>query len=298
MKILVTGSEGMLGRDVIPRLEARGFDVGGHDIDRLDITRREQVSRVMEALAPELVINCAAYTAVDRAESEPGQAFAVNRDGTGYLAGTCAGQGIPLIHVSTDYVFDGRSTRPYKEDDEVNPLGVYGRSKLEGEESVRSSLEEHLIVRTSWSFGVNGHNFVKTMLKLAGERDELRVVADQHGCPTWTGHLGDALARLAEQVHENRDNLKWGTYHFCGQGMTTWYDFAACVVEEAGKRTKLRASRIVPIKASDYPTAAKRPAWSVLDCSKMERTFQIYQGDWHEGLSKVLDSLLLGGQEY
>lgn len=292
MKILITGYRGMLGQDLVPRVEKAGFNLQCVDIAEMDITKADSVMDHVESAEPDLVINCAAYTAVDKAESEQELAFAVNRDGPGHLADACSKLRIPLVHISTDYVFDGKSSRPYREDDKANPVGVYARSKWEGEEEARTRLNRHIIVRTSWLFGVHGNNFVKTILRLSREKEELRVVADQHGCPTWTGHLSHVLVRLAEKIRENRSSLEWGTYHFCGRGRTTWYDFAACIVEEARKRTRLRVSSVLPLQTSDYPTPAKRPAWSVLDCNKIERTMQIYQCDWHEGLEKVLDSLL------
>lgn len=283
----------MLGRDLVPRLQGEGHDLHCADVDDLDITQKRAVQQALESCLPNLVINCAAYTGVDKAESEKERAFTVNRDGAGFLADGCAHLDIPLIHISTDYVFDGSKRSPYVEDDPVNPLGVYGLTKWEGEQAIRSRIEQHIIIRTSWLFGAHGQNFVKTMLKLAQEKEELQVVSDQEGCPTWTGDLGNALTRLAGEIFTKKKGGPWGTYHFCGKGRATWYDFAVCILEEAKRRKPLKATRVKPIQTSDYPTAAKRPAWSVLDCSKIERTFRISPRPWREGLLEVLDALLL-----
>lgn len=291
VRILVTGNSGMLGRDLVPVLQREGYTVHGADVDQFDITQESQAYSTIASFRPNLVINCAAYTAVDKAESEKERAFAVNRDGAGFLAKACAKSNLPMIHISTDYVFDGNKQRPYLEEDPVRPLNTYGLSKWEGEQAIRSCLGEHLIVRTSWLFGVYGRNFVKTIIRLARERDLLQVVADQVGCPTWTGDLSRVLTRLAGKIITNRRSLPWGTYHFCGKGHTTWYDFAACIVAEGEKRGLWKATRVTPIRTSDYPTAAIRPTWSVLDCGKIERTFALHPRPWHEGLLKVLDTL-------
>ena len=282
----------MLGRDLVPMFQQKGHVLHCVDVDDLDLTKENDVHQAIRSCMPDFVINCAAYTEVDKAESEKERAFAVNRDGARYLAQACEAFDIPLFHLSTDYVFDGKERRPYLEDDPVNPLNTYGLSKWEGEQAVRSCLEQHIIIRTSWLFGANGRNFVKTVLRLASERDELQVVADQEGCPTWTGDLSNALTCLAREIFINKKGVPWGTYHFCGKGNTTWYDFAVCIMDEAEKRGSLRTTRVKPIQTSSYPTAATRPAWSVLDCGKIEYTFQIYPRPWLEGLHKVLDELL------
>ena len=293
VRILVTGNRGLLGRDLVPMLEREGYAVDGADADTLDITQENQIRQAIDSRRPNLVINCAAYTAVDGAESEKEKAFAVNRDGAGFLAKACARSELPMIHLSTDYVFDGTKRSPYVENDPARPLSTYGLSKWEGERAIRSCLEEHVILRTSWLFGTYGQNFVKTILRLAKERDPLRVVADQEGCPTWAGDLSRAITRLAGEIFRDKKSVPWGTYHFCGKGQTTWYDFAISILEEGGKRAQLKAVRVTPIRTSDYPTPAKRPTWSVLDCGKIERTFAIHPRPWLEGLLNVLDTLLL-----
>ena len=292
MNLLVTGCRGMLGQDLVPRLKEAGFELRCVDIAEMDITKREVVLDHVGAVKPALVINCAAYTAVDKAESEQEQAFAVNRDGPGNLAKACSKQGVPLVHISTDYVFDGQSNRAYREDDSANPIGVYAQSKWEGEEEVRKRLDKHIIVRTSWLFGFYGNNFVKTILRLAGERDQLRVVNDQKGCPTWTGHLAEALVQIADRIRKNIKDTPWGTYHYCGRYATTWFDLAVDIVEAARRYGELRVSQIAPIPTSDYPTPAKRPMNSALDCSKIRRELGIEQGPWKEGLGIVIDELM------
>jgi dTDP-4-dehydrorhamnose reductase len=294
MKILISGCRGMLGQDLVPSLKKAGFNLQCVDIEEMDITKANAVLERVGSVEPDVVINCSAYTAVDKAESEQELAFAVNRDGPGHLAGACSKLVIPLVHISTDYVFDGQSSRPYREDDLTNPIGVYARSKLEGEEEVRRRLDRHIIIRTSWLFGVNGNNFVKTILRLATERDLLRVVNDQKGCPTWTGDLAEALVRIIERLSEKRNATPWGTYHYCGHGATTWFDFAVDIVENVRRRKEFRVSEIMPIPTSEYPTPSKRPMYSVLDCTKIRREFGIEPKPWKEGLGVVLKELMGG----
>jgi dTDP-4-dehydrorhamnose reductase len=292
MKIIVTGHKGMLGSDLLPLLSDAGFDVTGFDIDKLDITDLDDVLKHFEIVHPDLVINCAAYTAVDKAESDVDAAFAVNRDGPKNLARACSDFNIPLIHISTDYVFDGEVTGAYCEDDAINPLGVYGTSKWEGEEFIRSGLEQHIIIRTSWLYGVNGNNFVKTMIRLSKERDEIRVVSDQHGCPTWTRDLGDAIVKITEQISRDKNGTPWGTYHFCGDGRTTWYDFTKSIIMNKGRKEKAeKTPKIAPIETCEYPTPAKRPRCSALDCSKITEKFNIKPRRWEKALELMFDEM-------
>lgn len=292
MKLLVTGCRGMLGQDLFPSIREEGFDLQCFDIAEMDITKRKVVLNQVTGAKPNLVINCSAYTAVDKAESEQDLAVAVNREGPAHLAEACGKLGIPLVHISTDYVFDGNSNRGYREDDRANPIGVYATSKWQGEEEVRKRLDKYIIVRTSWLFGFYGNNFVKTILRLAGEREELRVVNDQRGCPTWTGHLAKALTHIATRIRKAEEDAPWGTYHYCGRDATTWFDFAVGIVETARQYRELKVSRIVPIPTSDYPTPARRPVNSELDCSKISREFGIGQGPWKEGLDVVVRELM------
>lgn len=275
MKILVTGGRGQLGRSVVAR--AKGHDVWAPDIDELDICDPVQAARVA---GHDLVINAAAYTAVDKAEGERDKAFAINRDGAGHLARACAERGIRFLHVSTDYVFDGTGTRPYREDDPIAPLGVYGASKAEGEQAVHEA--GGTVVRTSWLFAEGGPSFVHTMLRLAKDRPVLRVVADQRGCPTYAGDLADALLVLAPRAP---------TYHFCNAGETTWHAFATAIIAEARKHVSLACERIEAITTAEYPTPAKRPAYSVLDTTRI-RDAGIVPPSWQPGLARVVAHVL------
>ena len=287
--ILVIGHRGMLGQDLLACFEARGQQPIGLDLQEIDITSALQVNAALGKHEPQLVINCAAYTAVDKAEVEPDLAFAVNRTGPENLANECSRLGIPLIHLSTDYIFDGKATRPYREDDPAGPLSVYGRSKWEGEEAVRRLLPEHLILRTAWLYGVNGNNFVKTMMRLAREKDELRVVADQYGSPTWTRDLSDTLVEMSLQVLTGSVPSPWGTYHYCNAGWTTWYEFAVRIVEQARSQGDVQVKRVVPIPSSEYPLPTPRPAYSVLDCTKIARVFGITPRPWQEAFAEMTE---------
>lgn len=284
----------MLAHDLLEAMELSGIRAAGLDLPEVDITKPAELRAEIESIAPALVINCAAYTAVDRAEAEQDLAYAVNRDGPANIAEACARMETPLIHISTDYVFDGESDRPYKEADPANPLSVYGRSKYEGEEVIRARLPHHLIFRTAWLYGVHGNNFVKTILKLARSKEELRIVADQRGSPTWTRDFADALVQAAKSVLEHRDKVQWGTYHFCSAGQTTWHEFAEEIVAEAGSREPLLVKRISPIGTQDYPLPAKRPAWSVLDCTKLQETFKIVPPYWKASLSEMMREFYAG----
>ncbi len=198
---------------------------------------------------------------------------------------------MPLIHISTDYIFNGKSDRPYKEEDAADPLNVYGQSKWEGEEAVRSRLAEHIIVRTSWLYGSRGQNFVKTMLRLGTEREELKVVSDQYGCPTWSFDLAGCLVRIAERALFGSEKVPWGTYHFCGAGITTWYHFASAILDEARRRQSSRIARVLPVPSSSYPTVAARPMYSALDCGKIGASFGIAPPPWDKSLACVMDQL-------
>ncbi|MEN6441328.1 MAG: dTDP-4-dehydrorhamnose reductase [Syntrophobacter sp.] len=292
-RAIVFGSGGMLGREAVACLKQAGFEVDAPRRPAVDILRPESIRAVLEQ--PDgrkgLVINCAAYTAVDRAESEPEAAFAVNRDGPANLARECLRLGLPLVHISTDYVFDGNSVTPYREEDAASPINVYGRSKWEGEEAVRLNLADHIIVRTSWLYGAQGANFVKTMLRLGREREVLTVVSDQHGCPTWTGDLAECIARIAVEIASQPGNVDWGTYHFCGKGITTWYDFARTIIEQGRKWEFLKVTEVKPVPTSSYPTPAARPQWSVMDCRKIGEKFGIFPPPWETSLTRMLQEL-------
>jgi dTDP-4-dehydrorhamnose reductase len=290
MELLVTGSNGQLGWEVCRQGEEKGIVIIPLDIPEFDITDREAVYRAVSRSGLDIVVNCAAYTAVDRAESDQVAAFAVNSEGPSILAAACAERDLPLIHVSTDYVFDGCKPGSYLESDSVCPIGAYGKSKAEGEEAIRGVLKEHVIVRTSWLYGVHGNNFVKTMLNLGRDREEIRVVADQEGCPTFAADLAWAVLEIAAKVH-NGQGGSWGTYHYCGGGSTTWFGFASKIFEIAKRYESFKVKNIIPIKTSEYPTAAKRPANSVMDCSLLTRNFNISQLPWEDSLENMLNTL-------
>ncbi len=282
--VLVTGGKGQLGRALGARTSAT-TRVVALDVDQLDVRDAAQIERGLTAVAPAVVVNCAAYTAVDRAEAEPELAHAINRDAAAALARACFARGIALVHVSTDYVFDGTATRPYREDDAMSPVGVYGASKAAGEQAVRAS--GGVVVRTSWLFGDGGPSFVHTMLRLARERPVLRVVSDQHGCPTYAGDLADALLAVAGRA-ANRETLS-ATYHYCNAGPTTWHHFATEIVAELRRlvETPIMCERIDAITTAEYPTAARRPAYSVLDTTRIA-VLGVTPPDWRAGMRRVV----------
>jgi dTDP-4-dehydrorhamnose reductase len=288
MKLLVIGENGQLGWELSRRGEKQGFDVVALDLPEFNIAEPSAVKKAVCQAGVSLVINASAYTAVDEAESEPELAFAVNRDGPAYLAASCAEIGIPLIHISTDYVFDGSKKGPYLETEPVSPLGIYGKSKAAGETEIRDNLKEHIIIRTAWLYGLHGNNFVKTMLCLREEKEIFRVVADQYGCPTYAADLADAILTIATQISEQRDVI-WGTYHYCGKGVTTWHGFAQAIFDLANQYDTFRVKKVVPITTSEYPSPAKRPANSVLDCSLATKHFGIRIRPWQESLADMLN---------
>ncbi|MCB2169260.1 MAG: dTDP-4-dehydrorhamnose reductase [Deltaproteobacteria bacterium] len=291
MTLLLTGADGQVGREVQRQAREKGHPILALNRSGLDITDANAVRQVVGETGPAMIVNAAAFTAVDKAEDEPGIAFRVNRDGAANLAKAAAEAGIPLVHLSTDYVFDGTNPRPYLETDPVAPIGVYGHSKWEGEEAIRQRLHHHLIIRVSWVFGVHGNNFVKTMLRLARERDVLRVVADQRGGPTYAGHIAAFILDLYRQI-VNQETTSWGTYHFCGSPVTSWHAFAEAIVRTGHRKGILERSVAVhPITTADYPTRARRPANSALDCRKIEAYFGIHPKAWQTGLDDMLERL-------
>jgi dTDP-4-dehydrorhamnose reductase len=288
MKVLVLGAGGQVGRELRRYSWSAETRLVAFDRFCLDITLREAVFATIANERPDIVVNAAAYTAVDRAESEPDAAWAANCAGPANIAASCRESGIPLIHISTDYAFDGTKSGPYREDDPVNPLGVYGASKEAGERTVREALREHVILRTAWVYSMHGHNFVKTMLRLAEERPVLRVVADQTGSPTGAADIADAIARIAQHVRDG--DAAWGTYHFVGAGAVTWHGFAEAIFDLAS-RWRGSPPRVDPITTADYPTPARRPANSVLDCSRIAAAFGIEPRPWRAALAEVIEEL-------
>jgi len=290
MKILVIGGNGQLGRELAAQGRPKGFLLKTVDLPEIDITSETSIRSVSEAFQPELVINAAAYTQVDRAEAEPDLCRAVNCDGPRNLARCCREIQIPLIHVSTDFVFDGKKTTPYTEEDPPAPLSVYGRTKMDGERAVQANIAHHLIVRTAWLYSVHGQNFVQTMLKLGAERNELGVVDDQYGCPTCAADLAAAILAMAQHIADSRD-ISWGIYHYCGQGVASWCGFARKIFELAGRHQQFKLKRIKPLTTAQYPTAAARPANSALDCSKITAHFGIRTIAWQESLEKTISRI-------
>jgi len=286
MKILLTGQMGQLGWELERALATVG-EVVACDVDTMDLADPDQVARRIREVAPDLIVHPGAYTAVDRAEEEEELAFAVNGTAPGVLAEEARRLGAALIHYSTDYVFDGAKTGPYVEQDRPNPRSVYGRSKLAGEQAVAVAGCPHLILRTSWIFGARGQNFARTMLRLAREREELRVVDDQIGAPTWCRLLGEATAQIVAQAgHDVAGYLRerGGLYHCTAAGSTSWHGFARLVLEVDPRREEQRLQRLEAIPTSAYPTQAVRPANSVLANDKFRDTFGIVLPDWQVGV--------------
>ena len=284
MNILVTGGYGQLGRELeklaVCSHEHQWFFT---DVDTLDITDPDAVERCFSEHRIGVCINCAAYTAVDKAEDEPEIAARVNTLAPQILAKTCLKHNALLIQISTDYVFDGNGTSPYQVDDPVNPQSVYGSTKAEGERLIRESDCKYMIVRTAWLYSTTGKNFVKTMLMLGDTKDEINVVNDQRGCPTWAHDLAAALVAL---LNRNGEEPVHETFHFTNEGNITWYDFACAIMELGGKTCKVN-----PITTDQYPTKAKRPAYSVLDLSKIKAFAGIEIPDWRESLIKCIKEL-------
>ena len=289
-RILVTGATGQLGSELLRHAPRFAVSAEGLNSRQLDITDARAVRKAVLESEAVVVVNAAAYTAVDKAESEEARAFAVNRDGTANLAAACAEADIPFIHVSTDYVFDGSKASPYTEMDPVHPVSVYGSSKEAGEQALRDTWPRHIILRTAWVYSVFGNNFVKTMLRLARERDSLRVVADQRGCPTAAGDIAEAILSVVQRIKIGAE-VEWGTYHYCGAGSTTWHGFAEAIVQMAAPALG-RKVPVTPITTADYPTPAKRPTNSVLDCSKIHDLLGIQPRPWRESLQEVVAELL------
>lgn len=292
MKILLLGANGQVGHELRRSLAPLGDAVfatrtgilDGNECERADFDLPDSLPALIERVAPDVVVNAAAYTAVDRAENEPDEAFRVNAESPARLAGACAGSGALLVHYSTDYVFDGGSSRPYREEDTTGPLGVYGRTKLEGEQAIRNSGCRHLIFRTAWVYGNYGANFMRTMLRLGAERNELRVVADQFGTPTPAGLIADVTVAALRG-----DSARSGLWHLTAAGQTSWHGFAIEIFRQASVYGIAdRVPRVVPITTSDYPTPAKRPKYSCLDTTRLQEDFGIDLPDWQQALEHVL----------
>ena len=285
LKVLVSGHQGQVSRELQARLgDLAHLHVLGRD--QLDLAHPEGIAEKVRAIAPDLIINAAAHTAVDQAESEPELAFAINATAPGVFAEEAKRLGIPLIHYSTDYVFDGSKAGAYSEDDATNPLGVYGQSKLAGEQAIAAVGGQHLILRTSWVYSTHGRNFLLTMQRLLQEKPELRVVADQIGAPTWAGTIADSTRQLIQRWQAGQAGA-WGVYHLTAEGETSWFGFAQAIGEQLKAQGKPCAN-LLPIASSEYPTPARRPLNSRLDCSRLQREWNVSQPDWHQALIDCL----------
>lgn len=276
MKILVTGGEGQVGSALQRLGEKQGLSIIALDRSGLNIADPESIASALTIHTPDLLINAAAYTAVDRAEEEQAAAYAVNKDGPSYLAAACAKADIPFLHISTDFVFNGKKQGAYLEEDNCDPLGIYGKSKRDGEKAVQDNCSKHIILRTAWVFG-GAANFVVTMRRLAKTMDELKVVDDQRGGPTSADDIALSLLKIATDVVKSSFE-EWGIYHYCGAPSVSWYEFATEILKNDKTVT------VKPIPTSGYPTPATRPENSVLNCKKIHRVFGIEQPDWKNAL--------------
>ncbi|MEH1842479.1 MAG: dTDP-4-dehydrorhamnose reductase [Nostoc sp.] len=289
--ILLIGSNGQVGKELQQILPSYG-DIISVERPTVDLAQPDTLRKVIRSKQPQIIINAAAYTAVDKAESEPELASAINAIAPLIIAQESQKLGALLIHISTDYVFDGNGYRPYQESDPTNPLSVYGKTKLAGEKAIQETCAYHLILRTAWVYGTFGkNNFVKTMLRLGAERQEIRVVTDQIGSPTWAQDIATVIAQMIPQL-----TLKIsGSYHYTNSGIASWYDFAVAIFEEAQQLGfPLKVERIIPITTAEYPTPARRPAYSVLACGKISAILGTYPPHWRQRLRQMLQDWVLG----
>ncbi len=287
--ILLFGAKGQLGRELLAAAARSKIAIAGLSSDEADITDRLAVDNAIARFEPDLIVNAAAYTNVDKAESEPELAWRVNATGPGIIAEQADRAGIPLIHISTDYVFDGSKNSAYSEDDAIAPVSVYGKSKAAGEAAVRAATSRHVILRTAWLYSPYGRNFAKTIMRLAAERPELQIVADQFGSPTAAADLARAIIGIVPRLRE--PNAPCGTFHLAGEGVTSWFGFAERIVEERAKHVG-RRPKVVPITTADYPTAARRPQSSALDCTRFFDTFGIRLRPWQESVGPTVEAIL------
>ncbi len=293
MKLLVIGRSGQVAQALAACHGQEGQDVVTLGRPDVDLTKPETLLAAVQIHQPDVVVNAAAYTAVDQAESEQSQAFAVNESGAAHVAAACVQHGCPLIHISTDYVFDGTKSAPYCEKDPVAPLGIYGKSKFAGEQRVAETCPHHVILRTAWVHSPFGQNFIKTMLRLAKDRSELSVVNDQIGSPTYAPHLARAIISVASKIMSDPDDVAWGTYHAAGSGEATWYEVAQKTFDVSSSLGGVSAN-VSPIPSSDYPTPAKRPANSRLDCENLKQCFAITMVNWQRGVDECVHQLVRG----
>ncbi|OBU27842.1 dTDP-4-dehydrorhamnose reductase [Photobacterium kishitanii] len=292
VKVLITGSNGQVGSCLVKQLQTcPNIEMLAADRNDLDVTSQSDVIKTVNTFKPDIIINAAAHTAVDKAETEIELSYAINRDGPLYLAQAAESINAVLLHISTDYVFSGDKEGLYSEIDPVSPQGVYGQSKLAGEEAVIDTCSRHIILRTAWVFGEEGNNFVKTMLRLAKQRDSLGIVADQFGGPTYAGDIATALIKIAKTIFDSKNTFNnYGVYHFSGMPHVSWYDFAQVIFDKAvGQNVLMRSPNIKRIKTEEYPTPAKRPVNSRLDMKKITTVFDIPASDWQSALNNLSD---------
>jgi dTDP-4-dehydrorhamnose reductase len=289
-RILLSGATGQLGGELRETLARVGTVIAPSRAE-LDLTDEATLRQVIRSVRPDVLVNAAAYTAVDRAETDRERCALINAVAPGVLAEETARLGALLVHYSTDYVFDGTLARPYTESDECAPLNFYGRTKLEGERAITAVGGRHLILRTSWIYGLRGANFLRTMWRLALERAEIRVVDDQTGSPTWSRSLAEATAILVPRAYAVQDDTASGVYHLSSAGSTTWCSFARAILSRHDVPDGTMQPRVTPIRTEDYPTAARRPANSVLDCGRIRARFDVTIPDWQSDLERVLDAL-------
>lgn len=280
--LLITGANGQLAKALQQNKLAQAWQITACPRAEMDITEPASIDTALTKFNPSIIINTAAYTAVDKAEQETEICLRTNYSGTKYLAMACHKQKIPLIHLSTDYIFDGKKNGPYQENDASNPLNFYGKSKWLGEEAVREYCEQHIILRVSGVFSEHGNNFFKTILRLACEKKELRIVADQITCPTYAGDIATAIFILLKK------KLHWGTYHYCSTPAVSWHEFANAIVQNAKQKQPILAQKITAITTAEYPTPAKRPAYSVLDCSKIRDHYGIIQPHSMTAIQRII----------
>lgn len=291
MRLLLFGGSGQIGTELRALALAQGIEIVAPTRSLVDLESPEAIASIIASEPWSAVINAAGYTDVDRAESEEAVAFAINAKAAACLAAETMRHRVPLIHISTDYVFSGRKGTPYVEDDVASPLNAYGRSKLAGEHEVRAANRRHVILRTAWVYSPYGRNFVRTILRLAQERERLTVVADQRGCPTAARDVAKACVDIALRCAAEPERAPYGVYHFAGAGEASWFDFATAIVEAAGRRLR-QSPQIVPIRTIDYPTPAFRPADARLDCTAVVREFGVTLRPWRCALAETIDRLL------
>ncbi len=289
-KILITGAGGQVGLEMVRQAPDYGFTPIGLTRAELDIVDAARVMQTVKDMAPALLVNCAAYTQVDKAETDVEQAHAVNGTGAKNLALACQAMHIPIFHLSTDYVFDGNKTGQYLETDTPNPTSIYGATKLAGEQAVMAHCAQYIILRTAWVYGVDGHNFIKTMLDIGMKRDHVSVVTDQFGSPTFARDIARTLLKIA-QISQSRAHVASGIYHYTGAGITNWYGFAQVVFKELETQTNIQL-KLNPVTTQDYPSQAKRPKNSVLDTTKISNEFNILPKDWTQGVIQVTRQLV------